>query len=232
MENQTEVVKKPFYKRKWFLITVGIIVVINLLPKNNSEKNNNLKINDIVEDNHKQKISTQKDTISLFEMKDELYQIMEKVKNINDDDFEYLKKEQIDEILNSFSKWNDILKLYGDSKDKEIITISKKLKNEILKKQIKYFPLMRVRYSKYEEDEWNDTHPYFRYYINVTTSEKDNSTITFIGGPLYNKDTVSKLHSKVNDMLIKLRFKKSEYKSDKGNIGLSFTIKSLSDNEM
>jgi hypothetical protein len=36
MENQTEVVKKPIYKRKWFLITVGIIVVIGLLPKGNS----------------------------------------------------------------------------------------------------------------------------------------------------------------------------------------------------
>jgi uncharacterized integral membrane protein len=42
MENHTEVVKKPIYKRKWFLITVGIIVVIILLPKGNSNKDNNV----------------------------------------------------------------------------------------------------------------------------------------------------------------------------------------------
>ena len=43
MENQTEVVQKPIYKRKWFLITVGIIVVIILLPKQKSvdDSNNN-----------------------------------------------------------------------------------------------------------------------------------------------------------------------------------------------
>lgn len=43
MENQTEVVQKPIYKRKWFLITVGIIVLIILLPKQKSvdDSNNN-----------------------------------------------------------------------------------------------------------------------------------------------------------------------------------------------
>jgi hypothetical protein len=36
MENHTEVVKKPIYKRKWFLITVGIFVLIGFLPKGNN----------------------------------------------------------------------------------------------------------------------------------------------------------------------------------------------------
>ena len=35
MDNQQVEGKKPIYKKKWFLITIGVIVVLGLLPKGN-----------------------------------------------------------------------------------------------------------------------------------------------------------------------------------------------------
>jgi hypothetical protein len=44
MDNQQVEGKKPIYKKKWFLITIGVIVVLGLLPKgNNGDKGGETK---------------------------------------------------------------------------------------------------------------------------------------------------------------------------------------------
>lgn len=64
MENQTDVVKKPIYKKKWFLITVGIIIVIILLPKGNSNKTSNNEGTEVVKQESKSTKPTLNDTLS------------------------------------------------------------------------------------------------------------------------------------------------------------------------
>ena len=147
MENHTEVVKKPIYKRKWFLITVGIIVVIILLPKGNSNKDNNLteKTNktegtEVVKQDSKVTIPTLKDTLS---------SVLFSINTSNDQYFSELKEQHISEGVDRFNEWVEVLKRCEKSDDTELLKESKLLRKKIQSIQVKYFPVMRKNYVEF-----------------------------------------------------------------------------------
>jgi hypothetical protein len=224
MENHTEVVKKPIYKRKWFLITVGIIVVIILLPKGNSNKDNNVteKTNktegtEVVKQDSKVTIPTLKDTLS---------SVLFSINTSNDQYFSELKEQHISEGVDRFNEWVEVLKRCEKSDDTELLKESKLLRKKIQSIQVKYFPVMRKNYVDFART------TLFENNIEVSSSGKGSSTILLVGGYFANNKNISELQKKLSDMLYKLRFKKTQYKWFKYDDGYYYTLESPSDNEL
>jgi hypothetical protein len=236
MENHTDVEKKPIYKKKWFLISVGIIILINLIPKSNSDDNNQVKQSNSDKKLNKSDVdksisTTNKSIMSVSQLKDTLNKTILSIEEIKEDYFVGLKGNELNIGLDKINSWVSVIKLCEFSNDKEVIRISKKLSKKIIDLQIKSFPIMRKTYSDYIENEWNRGRKWM-YYINVSLTDNIGSNIKFSDGQLYNKDTVNKLHYQQYDMLKKLRFKKTEYWGKSSKEGYFFSIESPLDKEL
>ena len=222
MENHTEVVKKPIYKRKWFLITVGIIVVIILLPKGNSNKDNNVT----EKTNKSEGTEVVKQEKPKSTLKDTLSSTMFSVNQVSERYFSDLKEQEISQGVDKFDKWVDVLKRCEMSDDIEIKKESKILRKKLQSLQVKYFPVMRKNYVEFARTTLFDKN------IDVSSSGKGSSTILFVGGYFANNKNISDLQNKLSDMLHKLRFKKTQYKWFEYDDGYYYTLESPSDNEL
>jgi hypothetical protein len=222
MENHTEVVKKPIYKRKWFLITVGIIVVIILLPKGNSNKDNNVT----EKTNKSEGTEVVKQEKPKSTLKDTLSSTMFSVNQVSERYFSDLKEQEISQGVDKFDKWVDVLKRCEMSDDIEIKKESKILRKKLQSLQVKYFPVMRKNYVDFARTTLFDNN------IDVSSSGKGSSTVLFVGRYFANNKNISDLQNKLSDMLHKLRFKKTQYKWFEYDDGYYYTLESPSDNEL
>ena len=217
MENQTEIVKKPIYKRKWFLITVGIIVVIILLPKGNSNKTSNNEGTEVVKQESKSTKPTLNDTLS---------SVLLSINQSNEKYFSDLKEQHISEGVDKFNDWVEVLKRCEKSNDVELLKKSKSLRKNIQVLQVKYFPVMRKNYVDFART------TLFEHNIDVSSSGRGSSTISFVGGYFANNKNVTEHQKSLSDMLHKLRFKKTEYKWYKYDDGYYYSLTTPSDNEL
>jgi hypothetical protein len=228
MENQTEVVKKPIYKRKWFLITVGIIVVIILLPKGNSNITNEVSDKTVVENSNKNSEvnKTENETISnTLEIK--LTKEIESIKkgiDLTGYRGEIIKL-QLETTL--FKVWSDLIKEGLNSSNPKDVKLSNELKKLVLKVQEKELPLIRKDYVDIISQKlWDEN-------IKVSGSGKGTTTINLSGGTFFNNKNKSEVQKTISDILKNFRFKQSNYRAyESQDEYTSYTMETLKDSEL
>lgn len=227
MENQTEVVQKPIYKRKWFLITVGIIVVIILLPKGNSNKTNEVTDKTVVESSKNSEVNkTENETISnTLEIK--LTKEIESIKK-GIDLTEYrgeVIKLQLETTL--FKVWSDLIKEGQSSSNPKDVKLSNELKKLVLKVQEKELPLIRKDYVEIISQKlWEEN-------IKVSGSGRGTTIINLSGGTFLNNKNKSEVQKTISDILKNFRFKQSNYRAyESQDEYTSYTMETLKDSEL
>lgn len=211
MENHTEVVKKPIYKRKWFLITVGIIVVIILLPKGNSDQNKKVSeqsgtVNNSSKDS---KIENVKEdtTPKVSTLETRLSKEIEEIKK--GIDFSVYRGEilklQIETSM--FKLWGDLIKEGLNSSNPVEVKLSNELQKLVSKVQQKELPLIRKDYIEIVRQKlWEEN-------IKVSGSGRGTTTINLSGGTFFSNKNKSEVQNTLSDILTNFRFKQSTYRA-------------------
>jgi hypothetical protein len=207
MENHTDVEKKPIYKKKWFLITVGIIVVIILLPKGNSDKTDKVTDKTVVENNKNTEVNkTDNNTISNT-LETKLTKEIESIKK-GIDFTEYrgdVVKLQLETTL--FKVWSDLIKEGLSSSNPNDVKLSNELKKLVTKVQEKELPLIRKDYVDIISQKlWEEN-------IKVSGSGRGTTTINLSGGTFFNNKNKSEVQKTISDILTNFRFKQSTYRA-------------------
>jgi hypothetical protein len=207
MENHTDVEKKPIYKKKWFLITVGIIVVIFLLPKGNSDKTDKVTDKTVVENNKNTEVNkTDNNTISNT-LETKLTKEIESIKK-GIDFTEYrgdVVKLQLETTL--FKVWSDLIKEGLSSSNPNDVKLSNELKKLVTKVQEKELPLIRKDYVDIISQKlWEEN-------IKVSGSGRGTTTINLSGGTFFNNKNKSEVQKTISDILTNFRFKQSTYRA-------------------
>ena len=228
MENQTEVVQKPIYKRKWFLITVAIIVVIILLPKGNSNITNEVSDKTVVENSNKNSEvnKTENETISnTLEIK--LTKEIESIKK--GIDFSGYRGEVVKLQLETtlFKVWSDLIKEGLNSSNPKDVKLSNELKKLVLKVQEKELPLIRKDYVDIISQKlWDEN-------IKVSGSGRGTTIINLSGGTFFNNKNKSEVQKTISDILKNFRFKQSNYRAyESQDEYTSYTMETLKDSEL
>jgi hypothetical protein len=228
MENQTEVVKIPIYKKKWFLITVGIIIVVILLPKGNSNKTSEVTDKTVVENSNKNSEvdKTEKETISnALEIK--LTKEIESIKK--GIDFSGYRGEVVKLQLETtlFKVWSDLIKEGLNSSNPKDVKLSNELKKLVLKIQQKELPLIRRDYVDIISQKlWDEN-------IKVSGSGKGTTTINLSGGTFFSNKNKSEVQKTLSDILTNFRFKESTYRAyESQDEYTSYTMETLKDSEL
>lgn len=222
MDNQQVEGKKPIYKKKWFLITVGIIIVISLLPKGNTNKNDSVDS----QSSKTEESSASENKVPKSTLRDTLNLTLNSIKEVNDSYFSELKEQRISEGVDKFNSWVEVLNRCEKSNDVDIVKESKVMRKKIQDVQVKYFPVLRKNYAEFARV------TFFESNIDVSFSGRGNSTISFVGGLLSSNKNIADIQKKLSEMLHKLRFKESQYKWYKYDSGYSYTIESPTDKEL
>ena len=207
MENHTDVEKKPIYKKKWFLITVGIIVVIILLPKGNSDKTDKVTDKTVVEKNKNTEVNkTDNNTVSNT-LETKLTNEIESIKK-GIDFTEYrgdVVKLQLETTL--FKVWSDLIKEGLSSSNPNDVKLSNELKKLVTKVQEKELPLIRKDYVDIVSQKlWEEN-------IKVSGSGRGTTTINLSGGTFFNNKNKSEVQKTISDILTNFRFKQSTYRA-------------------
>ena len=207
MENHTDVEKKPIYKKKWFLITVGIIVVIILLPKGNSDKTDKVTDKTVVEKNKNTEVNkTDNNTVSNT-LETKLTNEIESIKK-GIDFTEYrgdVVKLQLETTL--FKVWSDLIKEGLSSSNPNDVKLSNELKKLVSKVQEKELPLIRKDYVDIISQKlWEEN-------IKVSGSGRGTTTINLSGGRFFDNKKKSEVQKVISDILTNFRFKQSTYRA-------------------
>lgn len=231
MDNQEVEGKKPIYKKKWFLITISILIILILLPKNNDNKN---QVDEKVTEKNENVISksgekNERDNSTTDQnkgVKEKLSSTIFSIEQAKDSYFSNFKGDRVFEGVKKFEDWVEVLTSGEKVDDKEIQKECKKLRNLIKDKQVKYFPLLRSNYVDFARGQLFDND------IEVTTSNRGKTTITFEGRTFILNKNITDFQNKLSDLLNKLRFKKVEYRGYRGHDGYYYTLETPSDSEL
>jgi hypothetical protein len=231
MENHTEVEKKPIYKRKWFLITVGIIVVIILLPKGNSDQNKKVSEQSVTENTSSKDSKTENvkedTTPKVSTLETRLTKEIEEIKK--GIDFSVYRGEilklQIETSM--FKLWGDLIKEGLNSSNPVEVKLSNELQKLVSKVQQKELPLIRKDYIEIVRQKlWEEN-------IKVSGSGRGTTTINLSGGTFFSNKNKSEVQKTLSDILTNFRFKESTYRAyESQDEYTSYTMETLKDNEL
>jgi hypothetical protein len=116
----------------------------------------------------------------------------------------------------------------ADSSDlPETNTLGKKLRDNVVKRQKKDFPLLRKRYAEVIASKlWEND-------IEVTVSGKRNEYINFTGGMFATNKNIGEVQKTLSSILQQFRFKQARYRWYKGDDDYtSFTLESEADDKV
>ena len=232
MDNQQVEGKKPIYKKKWFLITVGIIVVIGLLPKgNNGDKGNSTNEKQVVENTNTVSGKSEDNSKETIKQPPSLEsKISKEIESIkNGVDFTSYRGDvtslQIETTL--FKLWGDLVKEGLNSSNPNDVKLSNQLKKLVSQTQVKELPIIRKEYVNIiKEKLWEDN-------IKVSSSGKGNTTINLSGGSFFNNKNKSEVQKTISEILSLFRFKQSTYRGYDGQDEYTYyTLDTPNDNEL
>lgn len=104
---------------------------------------------------------------------------------------------------------------------------AEKLRSQLIKFQKQEFPLLRAQYIKASADRmWEEN-------VKVKSYEERHTDITFVGGSFANHAVIKKSEEAIEDMLIKLRFKKVTWKwYDYDDEPTTYSLNSKNDDDL
>jgi len=227
MENHTDVEKKPIYKKKWFLITVGIIVVIILLPKGNSDKTDKVTDKTVVGNNKNTEVNKNENNTVSNTLETKLTKEIESIKK-GIDFTEYrgdVVKLQLETTL--FKVWSDLINEGLSSSNPNDVKLSNELKKLVSKVQEKELPLIRKDYVDIVSQKlWEEN-------IKVSGSGRGTTTINLSGGTFFSNKNKSEVQKTLSDILTNFRFKESTYRAyESQDEYTSYTMETPKDNEL
>ena len=218
MDVQTDVTKKPFYKKKWFLITLGVLVVIALIPKGNNVDS----VTEPPKDSVKTEVSKDKPTLE-SRLKKEIEGIKNGV------DFSTFRGEivNLQMAIVLFTSWGEMVREGLKSSNPEDVKLANELKKLVLKTQEKELPNIRKNYIEVARKKlWESN-------IEVSGGGRGNTTINLTGGSFFNNKNKSDVQGTISSVLEQFRFKRSNYRAYDGQDQYDyFTIDSPKDGEL
>lgn len=232
MDNQQVEGKKPIYKKKWFLITIGVIVVIGLLPKGNSGdkvENNNDKVvtENTSMENKKSDTPKSESSSKTPTLESRLTTEIESIKNGVDFSIYRgdIQKLQIETSM--FKLWGDIIREGQSSSNPNEVKLSNQLKSQVVKIQTKELPILRKEYVDIVYNKlWEEN-------IKVTSSGRGNTTINMTGGKFFNNKNKSEVQNTISEILSLFRFKQSTYRGYDGQDEYTYyTLETPKDSEL
>lgn len=123
--------------------------------------------------------------------------------------------------LDEFKKWASISRLAINTSIDSIVEAGNKLQKDLASAQNKRLPDLRLLYaSNLSDDLWKSD-------IEVRSSGKRNTTITFIGGIFASNSNIADFESSLKHTLHDLRFKKTRYEWYEGADATSFEFISV-----
>lgn len=218
MDSQTGVTKKPFYKKKWFLISLGVLVVIALLPKGNTDET----VTEQPKDSVTMEVTEAKPTLE-SRLKKELESIKDGV------DFSTYRGEivnlQLAVVL--FSAWGEMVREGLNSSNPEEVKLATELKRLVVKTQVKELPKLRKNYIEVARGKlWESN-------IDVSGGGKSHTVINLTGRSFFNNKNKSDVQGTISSILQQLRFKRSNYRAYAGQDEYDYyTIDSPQDSEL
>lgn len=223
MDNQSEVEKTPFYKKKWFLITIALLVVIAVIPKGNNGTTNTESTTGSDTSEVKNE-DTKKETVTL---ESRLTKEIESIKK--GIDFSSYRGEvvQLQLVTVLFRSWSEMIKEGLGSSNPNDVKLANELKKLVVKTQEKELPQIRKHYVEVIRKKlWENN-------IEVSGGGSKNTTITLVGGSFFNNKNKSDVQGTISSILTDFRFKRSNYKAyDSQDEYTYYTIDSPSDGEL
>lgn len=209
--------QRPIYKKKRFLIPVGI-VLLSLIGQMGDSKNPD------------EKAVSKTEKIKVGDRKIDLKTRLENnIKSLNNDDLSKDIK-SVDEIVIAvaiFKAYISIIREGQSSENAAEQKLAKELEQKVSKSQVKNFPKLRLAYCKLiKEKLWvND--------IDVNISGAKNTTLQFTAGIFAANKNILETQNALAEMLSNLRFKQTQYRWYKGEDEYTYyNIKSSKDSEV
>lgn len=221
MEVQNDETKKPFYKKKWFLITLGVLVVIAIIPKGNNVESGTSSPKDSVS----KSTEVTKDKPSLDSR---LTKEIESIKK-GIDFTSYYGKEIVNLQLVTvlFTSWSEMVKEGLNSSNPNDVKLANELKKLVSRTQVKELPQIRKNYIDIARKKlWENN-------IEVSGGGKGNTVINLTGGSFFNNKNKAEVQGTLSSILQEFRFKRSNYRAYDGQDEYTYyTIESPDDGEM
>lgn len=215
---------KPIYRKWWFILLSSLallfilFIVIGLIVTSNPEYQKKMddlkKLHEFEERKKISQLESSKQKDSIQKLQDLSTNIkldtllLEEISRIKQSNFiEYLgNKEKIYEGIQVFDKWNDIILKYKDSPDAQVQNLLKKMRKELIAKQVYYFPIFRVMYANIiRHDLWLKN-------ISINLSGKNSTIITFVSYIFANNENIENFFNEVSVILSDLRFQRVNFK--------------------
>ena len=112
--------------------------------------------------------------------------------------------------LGLFAAWAELVEKGQNSGDAEVISLSRRLKTQLVAVQNKEFPILRLEYGQFLEKTMWETD------VDVSVSGSRNTNINFTGGAFASNKGKKTVQDQLHQTLVVFRFKKSMYRWYKG----------------
>lgn len=215
-------VKKPFYKKWWFLTFVGIIVLAAFIPKDEASKKREAEIATITT-NDKVAATPATAVNDVEKAKKEITEEIAGMKTLADQKYSSLEETRLGLAVLQLYQKNSAKYESLKGKDKELdksIAAYKNSLSPVLKKQ---YPKLRAAYAEAMRTVlWENN-------IEVSHSGK---TVKLVGGIFANNKNIQDTQGKLSEMLNDLRFKKVSYAWYDGADGSYYPLKTPDDGEI
>ncbi len=220
MENQK--IERPWYKKKRFIIPIGLVVLgmFGSIFDDDKNNNNNTTENSVSAENKSSLTDTMSDKTKL----------LNNIKSVSNDDIDfsqYQDGQSYTIFAALYSAYAKTYYEYKDSKDEEIKKLVKEFGDKIIISQKKNFPKGRLGYFKALKDKL------WEHDIDVSIGGQGNTVLNFTGGNYASNANIKETQETLGEMLRLLRFKQTSFRWYKGQDDYQYyTIDSKKDNEI
>ncbi|WP_185288312.1 hypothetical protein [Chryseobacterium lactis] len=130
-------------------------------------------------------------------------------------------------VLALYKVYSSIITEGKESKNPDEQMLAKQLEKEVIKSQIKTFPKLRLIYGKLMKEKlWEND-------INVKILGSDNKKLQFTAGYFASNKNIQQTQTTLQDMLLNLRFKQTQYKWYSGDDEYTYyNLQSANDSEI
>lgn len=195
--NNTDIKPKPFFFRKRFLISLGVLffLLIKCFQKNTSA--------DLSEKNLAKTEKTAEDKVDLKT------RLQNNIKGISDNQNLAKDVKSLDGIIITlalYKVYSSIINEGKASKNNDEQILAKELEKKVSSSQVKTFPKLRnIYYGLMKEKLWvND--------VDVKILAPNNKTLRFTAGYFASNKNIQETQTTLHEMLVNLRFKQTQYK--------------------
>ncbi len=220
--------KKPIYKRLWFLLLTGFVILVIIVPKKSTDSQGGESVTkDTLQSTESKKEVSQSSGVKDSDYLDRVGKEIESIKK--GIDFSGYKDEisslQIE--LSLFKLWGKMVEEGVNSSNQKEVQSGKKLQSMVSKVQMKEFPRLRKEYGRISRSKlWENN-------IEVSVSGNGTSIITFTSGIFLSNKNISESYSKLSEILSMFRFKKCQFKGYDSQEGFSYyTLETPKDSEV